>query len=161
MGNFQRQDGPLIPASNRAGTTITRLGKLLVAGEARLAKEVRSQLRDRNRLKQSSIVDDDLRDHLIGPALRTLLQLARATIMLSVYGHTARLDRPRPFVDLGGDELGKVFGASARDRRNILTNRFEAFTDERQIKGSAQGLIKVPDGGVPGYPSVEIAPATP
>src|SRR5262245_15164743 len=31
----------------------------------------------------------------------------------SIYRHAARLDRPGPFVDLGGDEFGKVFGASA------------------------------------------------
>src|SRR5262249_36017450 len=66
----------------------------------------------------------------------------------SIYRHAARPDRPGPFVDLGGNEFGKVFGASALGRCNLLTNRFEAFADERQIKGGAQRLIEVPDDQV-------------
>src|SRR5262249_46354628 len=66
----------------------------------------------------------------------------------SIYRHAARLDGPRPFVDLSGDEFDKVFGASAIGRCNLLTNRFEAFMDERQIKGGAQRLIEVPDDQV-------------
>ena len=62
---------------------------------------------------------------------------------LSLYRHAARLDSPVPLGDLGGDEFGKVFRASALGRCNILTKRFEPFTNERQIKGGAQRLIEV------------------
>ena len=40
---------------------------------------------------------------------------------LSLYRHAARLDSPVPLGDLGGDEFGKVFRASALGRCNILT----------------------------------------
>ena len=69
--------------------------------------------------------------------LAILFPNGAATVSASVYRHAAGLDRPGPFVDLGGDEFGKVFRASALCRCNILTNRFEAFTDERQIEGGA------------------------
>ena len=69
--------------------------------------------------------------------LAILFQTEPRRLCASVYRHAARLDRPGPFVDLGGDEFGKVFRASALRRCNILTNRFEAFTDERQIEGGA------------------------
>ena len=69
--------------------------------------------------------------------LAILFQTEPQRLCASVYQHAARLDRPGPFVDLGGDEFGKVFRASALRRCNILTNRFEAFTDERQIEGGA------------------------
>ena len=69
--------------------------------------------------------------------LQSFFQTEPWRLCASVYRHAARLDRPGPFVDLGGDEFGKVFRASALHRCNILTNRFEAFTDERQIKGGA------------------------
>src|SRR5436190_19783975 len=74
--------------------------------------------------------------------------LDHASGLYSVYRRAACLDRPGPSVDLGGDEFGKVFGASALDRCNIFTNRFETFTHERQIKGDAQRLIKMPDDRV-------------
>src|SRR5262245_28042591 len=61
----------------------------------------------------------------------------------SVHRNAARLDRPGPFVDFRGDEFRKVFGATALDRCNILTNRFEALANEWQIKDSAQRLIEV------------------
>jgi len=67
--------------------------------------------------------------------LAILFQTEPRRLCASVYRHAARLDRPGPFVDLGGDEFGKVFRASALRRCNILTNRFEAFADERQIEG--------------------------
>jgi len=69
--------------------------------------------------------------------LQSFFQTEPWRLCASVYRHAARLDRPGPFVDLGGDEFGKVFRASPLHRCNILTNRFEAFTDERQIKGGA------------------------
>jgi hypothetical protein len=80
--------------------------------------------------------------------MSALCQNYLAANVPSVYRHAARLDRPGPFVDLGGDEFGKVFGASALDWCNILANRFEAFTDERQIKGGAQRPIEVTDDRV-------------
>ena len=69
--------------------------------------------------------------------LQSFFQTEPRRLCASVYRHAARLNRPGPFVDLGGDEFGKVFRASALRRCNILTNRFEAFTDERQIEGGA------------------------
>ena len=69
--------------------------------------------------------------------LQSFFQTELRRLCASVYRHAARLDRPGPFVDLGGDKFGKVFRASALRRCNILTNRFEAFTDERQIEGGA------------------------
>ena len=74
-------------------------------------------------------------------------QVGRLAVPL-IYRHAARLDRLSLFVDLGGDEFGEVFGASALDRCNILTNRFEAFAYERQIKGGTQRLIEVTDDRV-------------
>ena len=76
-------------------------------------------------------------DGRTGEGLQSFFQTEPWRLCASVYRHAARLDRPGPFVDLGGDEFGKVFRASALHRCNILTNRFEAFTDERQIKGGA------------------------
>ena len=69
--------------------------------------------------------------------LQSFFQTEPRRLCASVYRHAARLDRRGPFVDLAGDEFGKVFRASALRRCNILTNRFEAFTDERQIEGGA------------------------
>src|SRR5262249_11834373 len=57
-------------------------------------------------------------------------------------GHAARLDRAAPARDLAGDELGKIFRASALRRRDLLAEGLEALADIRCVQRLADGLIE-------------------
>src|SRR5262249_3195 len=60
----------------------------------------------------------------------------------SIRGHAARFDRAAPARNLAGDELGKIFRASALRRRDLLAEGFEALADIRRVERLAHGLIE-------------------
>src|SRR5262249_49489904 len=60
----------------------------------------------------------------------------------SIRGHAARLDRAAPARDLAGDELGKIFRASALGWRDLLAEGFEALADIGCVQRIAHGLIE-------------------
>src|SRR2546430_10541581 len=59
-----------------------------------------------------------------------------------VRGHAARLDRGAPARDLGGHELGEIFGASALRRRDLLAERLEALAHGRRVERLTDGRIE-------------------